>query len=422
MPATACLEHLADLLDEGSFSRLAAGRPSAEIVGLGTIDGRPVGVFVLDLSALEESDGELAADAVVRVIDLALAGGFPLIGVYVGAEPGPPAEHARWGVVLRRITLASGVVPQISVVLGSLTGPLALAPALTDLVVMVEGCSHLMLTSPDQTAAVTGERVTPDALGGGRTHAAIAGTAHLLAADPQEALAWVGDLLAYLPQNNLDEPPLGPATEGVDGSLDPNPNLPQDLRAVVEAVVDDGDFLELQPLHASSIVCGFARIDRRPVGVVANQPLVLGGCLDVAACEKAARFIRTCDAFNLPIVTLVDTPGFRPGVEQEHGGLARRAAALAHAYAAATVPLVTVITGRASGAAGEVMGSQQLGADLTLAWSTASCSSSVCSSHGQPVDRVIAPHETRAEVAMALRLLHTKRVASPPKKHGNLPL
>jgi len=427
------------LLDPGSFlelNRMAPGLPPGDgvIAGLGTIDGRQVCVFSQDGTVVVEGGpDEVAVMKIVKLIDAALKTGCPLIGIYdggdarIGASVVPLGPYAE---VFRRSVHASGVIPQLSLVLGEVTGEQALAPALSDFVVMVEQESRLFVTGPDVLTSVTGEEVSRDELGGGRMHVTTSGSAHYLGTDETDAIGYLQDLLSYLPQNNLEDPPVYDVVGDLDLGEEPTEedlvldtlipdasNLPYDMHEVFSRVLDDGEFCEIQARYAPNIVVGYGRIDGRSVGVVANQPLHFAGCLDINAAEKAARFIRTCDAFNTPVITFVDVPGFLPGTDQERGGIVRRGAKLAYAYAEATVPLVTVITRSAYGGAYEVMGSKRLGADITLAWPTAQRASERGS-----VDGVIELHETRTEIVRALRLLRTKRASLPPKKHGNIPL
>jgi propionyl-CoA carboxylase beta chain len=353
--------------------------------------------------------------------------------------------------------------------MGPCAGGAVYSPAITDFTVMVDGTSHMFITGPDVIKTVTGEDVSMEELGGARTHNSTSGNAHYLAADEADAIDYVKALLSYLPSNNLEDPPLldEPADLAVseedlelDALLPDSANQPYDMHVVVEHVLDGGEFLEVHPLFAPNIVCGFGRVEGRAVGVVANQPSQLAGTLDIDASEKAARFVRTCDAFNVPVLTFVDVPGFLPGTAQEWGGIIRRGAKLLYAYAEATVPLVTVITRKAYGGAYDVMGSKHLGADINLAWPTAQiavmgaqgavnilhrrelaeaedpvgrraelvqdyedtlANPYVAAERGY-VDAVIAPSQTRVSVVRALRALATKRATRPPKKHGNIPL
>jgi propionyl-CoA carboxylase beta chain len=370
------------------------------------------------------------------------------------------------------------VIPQISLILGPCAGGAVYSPAMTDFTVMVDQTSHMFITGPDVIKTVTGEDVAMEDLGGARTHNTKSGNAHYMASDEDDAIAYVKELLSYLPSNNLSEPPV--FLDGPDGDpslveitdedleldtfIPDSANQPYDMREVIAHVVDDGDFLETQPLFAPNIITGFGRVEGRAVGVVANQPMQLAGTLDIDASEKAARFVRTCDAFNVPVLTFVDVPGFLPGTGQEWDGIIRRGAKLIFAYAEATVPLVTVITRKAYGGAYDVMGSKHLGADVNLAWPTAQIAVmgaqgavnilyrsqlKAAAERGEDVealrqqfiteyeqtlanpyvaaergyvDAVIAPSRTRSEVVKALRMLRTKRQTLPPKKHGNIPL
>jgi propionyl-CoA carboxylase beta chain len=401
-----------ELLDPGSFAATAAGGRG----GHGLVDGRPVCVF----------DG-LGSPA-VAALDLALKAGCPVVGAAAG-DDGEPAGEA-----LSRSVLASGVVPQVALVLGACGGTPALVPALADFVVMVEGDGRLLLGEPQAIERVTGELVDAEELAGTRAHTARTGTAHFRAADPAEAVDVVRALLGYLPGNNLEEPPALEAAGDpsvvtardleLDGLLPESAELPFDVRRLVERVVDDGELLEVQALFAGNVLCGFGRVDGRPVGVVASQPLVLAGALDAAAAEKAARFVRTCDAFNLPVLTFVDGPGFAPDADQERQGLVRRAAKLAYAYAEATVPKVTVVARRAAGPAAEMLGGRRLRADLVLAWPEAEVAGLGAdeAAAGGWLHDVVRPSRTRPRVSAALRLLRGKREPLPPKRHGNIPL
>lgn len=480
-------ERVLALLDEGSFTEIdefsrhrstAFGmdkkRPYGDgvVIGVGAIHGRPVCVFSQDVAIFGGSLGQVYGEKICKIIDFALKTGCPLIGINEGGgariQEGV-VSLGMYGEIFRRHSHASGVIPQISLVMGAAAGGHVYGPALTDFIVMVDQTSQMFITGPDVIKTVTGEEVTMEELGGGRTHNAIAGNAHYLAADENDALEYVRDLLTYLPQNNLEDPPIyedevDTTITDRDRSLDTlipdSPNQPYDMREVIRTVLDDDEFLEVQELYAPNIICGFGRIEGRSIGIVANQPTQFAGCLDSKASEKAARFVRTCDCFNIPILTFEDTPGFLPGVQQEHDGIIRRGAKLIYAYAEATVPLLTVITRKAYGGAYDVMASKHLGADVNLAWPTAQiavmgaegavnilyrrelaehpdpekrraeliqeyndelANPYVASERGY-IDQVIYPHETRAEVIRTLRLLRTKREVLPPKKHGNIPL
>jgi propionyl-CoA carboxylase beta chain len=353
--------------------------------------------------------------------------------------------------------------------MGPCAGGAVYSPAVTDFTVMVDQTSHMFITGPDVIKTVTGEDVSMEELGGARSHNTKSGNAHYMASDESDAFDYVKALIGFLPQNNLDDPPSYPEEASLDVTDDDraldtiipdSPNQPYDMHTVIEAVLDDAEFLEVQALFAPNMIVGFGRVEGAPVGVVANQPMQFAGTLDIDASEKAARFVRTCDAFNIPVLTFVDVPGFLPGTDQEWNGIIRRGAKLIYAYAEATVPLVTLITRKAYGGAYDVMGSKHLGADLNLAWPTAQiavmgaqgavnilyrqelagaddpeatraeliqdyddtlANPYVAAERGY-VDAVILPHETRIEITRALRLLKTKRATLPPKKHGNIPL
>ncbi|GAB3048089.1 acyl-CoA carboxylase subunit beta [Sediminivirga luteola] len=484
-------ERLTALLDEGSFQELdefarhdntrfgmASKRPDGDgvITGLGTIDGRTVAVFAHDFTVLGGSLAEANGRKIVKVQELALKLGCPIIGINDSGgariQEGV-ASIALFAEIFRRNVHSSGVVPQISLIMGPSAGGAVYSPALTDFTVMVDKTSHMFITGPDVIKTVTGEEVGFEELGGGHTHNTVSGNAHYLASDEQDALDYVRDLLSFLPQNNMDTDAaeaaaadLTPTEEdlALDALIPDSANQPYDILDVIGAVVDDGDVLQVQELFAPNIVTGFARVEGRPVGIIANQPMQLAGTLDINASEKAARFVRTCDAFGLPILTFVDVPGFLPGTEQEWGGIIRRGAKLIYAYGEATVPLITVITRKAYGGAYCVMGSKQLGADLNLAWPTGQIAVmgaqgaanilyrrqlKAAEENGEDVeavraklieeyeeellnpylaaeagyiDAVIAPSETRARIVRGLRALRNKRAELPPRRHGNIPL
>jgi len=483
-------ERIELLFDEGSFVELdelarhrstafglERNRPYGDgvVTGYGTIDGRQVCVFSQDFTVFGGSLGEVYGEKITKVMDLAIKTGCPILGINEGAgariQEGV-VSLGLYGEIFRRNVHASGVIPQISLIMGSCAGGHVYSPAVTDFTVMVDGTSNMFITGPDVIKTVTGEDVSMEELGGARTHNTRSGNAHYMGSDEEDALEYVKALLSYLPQNNLDEPvvydePADTEFSDLDRTLDTlipdSPNQPYDMHTVIEAVLDDEEFLEIQALFAPNIVVGFGRVEGRPVGVVANQPLQLAGTLDIDASEKAARFVRTCDAFNLPVLTFVDVPGFLPGTDQEWNGIIRRGAKLIYAYAEATVPLVTVITRKAYGGAYDVMGSKHLGADINVAWPTAQiavmgaqgavnilyrkelkeaadagnadekradliteyedtlANPYVAAERGY-IDAVIAPHETRLEIVRALRLLRSKRETLPAKKHGNIPL
>ena len=479
-------ERIESFLDEGSFTEtdalarhrardfgLEKNRPTGDgvITGFGTVDGRPVCVFSQDATVFGGALGEVYGEKIVKVMDLALKTGVPVVGINEGS--GARIQEgimglALYGDIFYRNVMASGVVPQISLILGNCAGGHVYSPALTDFNLMVDGASAMMITGPDVIRTVTGEDITIEDLGGARAHNSKSGVAHFMSPTEEDALELAKTLLGFLPSNNLSEPP---SYDGVDalaeepiGALDTvipdSNNAPYDMKAVITSVLDDGDFLEVQSLWAPSIVIGFGRIEGRSIGVVANNPMQFAGTLDIDASEKAARFVRTCDAFNIPVLTFCDVPGYLPGVGQEHAGIIRHGAKLLYAYSEATVPLVTVITRKAYGGSYVAMGSKHLGADVNLAWPTAQvavvgalgavnivrrkeiaaaddpdaaraafmteyedtfATPYIAAERGF-VDAVIEPSQTRIEVAKALRLLKDKRQSLPAKKHGNIPL
>ena len=478
-------ERLELLLDAGSFVELDAfvTHRTVEfgldrqhflgdgvVTGHGTIDGRLVFVFSQDFTVFGGSLSEAYAEKICKIMDLAMKVGAPLIGLNDSGgariQEGVASLGGYAEIFLRNV-LASGVVPQISVILGPCAGGAVYSPAMTDFTVMVEGTSYMFVTGPNVVKAVTHEEVDSEALGGAGVHTGRSGVAHLAARDEAEALEHVKQLLAHLPQNNLADVPLAPTTDPGD-RMDPDldtvvpddPQKPYDMHDVLRRVVDDADFLEIQPAWAANIIIGFARIGGRSVGIVAQQPAVLAGALDINASVKAARFVRTCDAFNVPLVTFVDVPGFLPGVAQEHGGIIKHGAKLLYAYCEATVPKVTVITRKAYGGAYDVMSSKHIRGDLNFAWPTAEIavmgaegavniifkdaiagaddpaeerkrlvaeyeeefsSPYVAAARGY-IDEVILPSETRPRLVRALEILADKRDTNPRKKHGNIPL
>jgi propionyl-CoA carboxylase beta chain len=440
------------------------------IVGHGRVEGRQVFVFAQDFTVFGGSVSRAYAEKICKVMDLALQVGCPVVGLHDsgGARVQEGVEAlAGYADVFLRNTLASGVIPQISVILGPCAGGAVYGPAITDFVFMVKGASSMFLNGPEVVRAVTHEEVTKEELGGARAHATRSGVAHF-AFDTEEAtLQAVRELLSFLPPNAADDPPALPCSDDA-GRMDAvlktivpeNPNRPYDIREVVRAVVDDRHLFEVARHFAENVVCGFARLGGRPVGVVANQPAVLAGVLDSDASVKAARFVRFCDAFEIPLLTFVDVPGFLPGATQEWGGLIRHGAKLLYAYAEATVPKVTVITRRAWGVAYDVMASKHLRADVNLAWPTAEIAVTSpegavnvifrkeISSSADPaaerarltaeyrerfanpyraaelgyIDEVLRPEETRPRVIRAFEMLRSKRQETPPRKHGNVPL
>ncbi|CFD38929.1 propionyl-CoA carboxylase beta chain [Mycobacterium tuberculosis] len=488
-------ERIYALLDEDSFVELDAlakhrstnfnlgeKRPLGDgvVTGYGTIDGRDVCIFSQDATVFGGSLGEVYGEKIVKVQELAIKTGRPLIGINDGAGARIQEGVVSLGLysrIFRNNILASGVIPQISLIMGAAAGGHVYSPALTDFVIMVDQTSQMFITGPDVIKTVTGEEVTMEELGGAHTHMAKSGTAHYAASGEQDAFDYVRELLSYLPPNNsTDAPryqaaaPTGPIEKNLtdedlelDTLIPDSPNQPYDMHEVITRLLDD-EFLEIQAGYAQNIVVGFGRIDGRPVGIVANQPTHFAGCLDINASEKAARFVRTCDCFNIPIVMLVDVPGFLPGTDQEYNGIIRRGAKLLYAYGEATVPKITVITRKAYGGAYCVMGSKDMGCDVNLAWPTAQiavmgASGAVgfvyrqqlaeAAANGEDIDKlrlrlqqeyedtlvnpyvaaergyvdaVIPPSHTRGYIGTALRLLERKIAQLPPKKHGNVPL
>ncbi|MAB90418.1 MAG: methylmalonyl-CoA carboxyltransferase [Planctomycetes bacterium] len=441
------------------------------VTGYGTVDGRHVYVFSQDFTVFGGSLAEGHAQKICKVMDMALKSGKPVIGL---CDSG--GARIQEGVVslggyadlFLRNTLASGVVPQISAIMGPCAGGAVYSPAITDFVVMVEDTSYMFITGPNVVKTVTHEEVTFEELGGASVHSSVSGVSHLSAATDQEALALVRELMSYLPLNNMEDPPsVEPkdtpdrADMALDTLVPENPNRPYDMKEVVTKIVDDGRFFELHAQFAANLIVGFARLDGRSVGIVGNQPAVLAGVLDIDASVKGARFVRFCDAFNIPIVTFEDVPGFLPGVAQEHGGIIRHGAKLLYAYCEATVPKITVITRKAYGGAYDVLNSKHVRGDVNLAWPTAEiavmgpqgaveiifkreiaeagedrqqvedrlveeyrdtfANPYVAAGRGY-VDDVIEPHETRARLIGALGLLEGKQDQIPRKKHGNIPL
>ena len=483
-------ERIERLLDPDSFTELDelarhratgfgvdANRPYGDgvVTGFGLVDGRPVCVYSQDFTVFGGSLGEVYGEKIVKVMDHAMKTGCPVIGINDGGGARIQEGVVALGLfaeIFRRNVLSSGVVPQISLIMGPCAGGAVYSPAITDFTLMVDGTSHMFITGPDVIKTVTGEEVSFEELGGAQAHNVKSGVSHYQAKDEDDCLDFARDLLSYLPSTNLDDPPVY-GTGGdeevlaitdtgaeLDTAIPDSPNQPYDMHNVIEHVLDGGEFLEIHAGFARNIVVGFGRVDGRSIGVVANQPMHFAGTLDIDASEKAARFVRTCDAFNIPVLTFVDVPGFLPGTGQEWGGIIRRGAKLIYAYAEATVPKVTVITRKAYGGAYDVMGSKHLGGDVNLAWPSAQIA--VMGAQGAVnilyrrelaaaddpdelraklitdyedalanpysaaergyVDAVIRPAETRSQVVRALRALRNKRQTLPPKKHGNIPL
>jgi propionyl-CoA carboxylase beta chain len=440
------------------------------VTGHGTVDGRLVFVFSQDFTVFGGSLSEAYAEKICKIMDLALKVGAPVIGLNDSGgariQEGVASLGGYAEIFLRNV-LASGVVPQISVILGPCAGGAVYSPAMTDFTVMVEGTSYMFVTGPNVVRAVTHEEIDSESLGGAGVHTGRSGVAHLAARDEAEAMDAVRRLLAHLPQNNLGDPPIVTTRDPRD-RMDPElddvvpdePSRPYDMHDVIRRVVDDGAFLEIQPAWAANILVGFARLGGRAAGIVAQQPAVLAGALDIDASVKAARFVRTCDAFNVPLVTFVDVPGFLPGVGQEHGGIIRHGAKLLFAYCEATVPKVTVITRKAYGGAYDVMSSKHIRGDLNFAWPSAEIAvmgaegavniifKDAIAGSDEPdaerarlvaeyeaefsnpyiaaargyIDEVILPRETRPRLIRALEILADKQDTNPRKKHGNIPL
>ena len=478
-------ERLDALLDDGSFVEigllarhratgfgLERNRPDTDgvVTGWGTVDGRKVFVYAHDFRIFGGSLGEVFATKIHTLMDLAAATGAPVIGLNDGGgariQEGITALAGFGGIFARNVSL-SGVVPQISVILGPCAGGAAYSPALTDFVFTVKDKTNLFVTGPDVVEAVTGETTTHEELGGALTHATRTGVASFLLDDESSCFDEIRYLLSFLPSNNQEDPPYFVPTDQPSRRCDElldivpaEPNRTYDVRDVIEVIVDDGDYLEVQSLWATNIVCAFARLDGHVVGIVANQPLVLAGALNIDAAEKAARFVRTCDSFNIPLVTLVDVPGFLPGVDQEHAGIIRRGAKLLYAYCESTVPRVQVVMRKAYGGAYIVMDSKSLGADLAFAWPsneiavmgaegaasiifrkelaaapdpvqrrrelvseyTEQLMTPYIAAERGMVDDVIDPGETRMILIRSLDMLRSKRASSPHRKHGNIPL
>lgn len=475
------------LLDAGSFQELDGLREhdnhefgmadkripgDGVVTGSGTVDGRLIYVFAQDFTVFGGSLGLVYAEKICKVMDLAVQNGAPIIGL--NDSGGARIQEGvmslgGYAEIFYRNTRASGVIPQISAIMGPCAGGAVYSPAITDFVMMVEDTSHMFITGPEVIKTVTGEEVSFDELGGAHTHAAKSGVCHQVFADEDELVQGIKDLLSYLPANNLTDSPMVEPTDDpnrmdaeLENPMPDSPDKPYDMIAIIRRVVDDAKFLETQAEFAKNIVTGFARLNGRPVGVVANQPAHFAGVLDINASTKAARFVRFCDSFNIPLVTFVDVPGFLPGVDQEHGGIIRHGAKLLYAYAEATVPKLTVITRKAYGGAYDVMCSKHIRADLNVAWPMAEiavmgpegavniihraelkglegealenkraelvtdyrekfANPYIAAKKGY-IDDVIEPQETRPTLIKALETLVNKRQKGPERKHGNIPL
>ena len=443
------------------------------VTGYGMVDGRQVFVFAQDFTVFGGSLSSAYAKKIVKIMEMAMRVGAPVVGLNDSGgariQEGV-ASLAGYADIFLRNTLASGVVPQISAIMGPCAGGAVYSPAITDFVIMVENSSYMFITGPDVIRTVTHEEVTKDALGGADTHARKSGVSHLSAPNDKAALDMIRQMLGFMPSNNTEDPPVVENTDPedrADKALDEivpvNPNIPYDIKDVIHSVIDHGAFFEIQPDFAANMVIGFARFGGRSVGIVANQPAVLAGTLDIGASIKAARFVRFCDAFNIPLVTFVDVPGFLPGTEQEFGGIIKHGAKLLYAFAEATVPKITIITRKAYGGAYDVMSSKHIRTDVNLAWPTAEVAvmgsggaveiifrrelQSVDSEDERQalltrlvddyrakfanpmtvaelgfVDAIIQPSRTRWMICSSLKMLENKRDSNPPKKHGNIPL
>ncbi|MCO5192369.1 MAG: methylmalonyl-CoA carboxyltransferase [Anaerolineae bacterium] len=478
-------ERLRYLLDRGSFHEVDAFVVHREgnfgldrqkilsdsvVTGWGTVDGRLVYVFSQDFTVFGGSLGEVHAEKIVKIMDMAMKNGAPVIGINDSGgariQEGVVSLGGYADIFLRN-TLASGVVPQLSMIMGPCAGGAVYSPALTDFIFMVKDTSHMFITGPDVVKAVTGEDVTFEQLGGAMTHNTLSGVAHMAAESEEDCIFLVRELLSYLPSNNMQDAPFVEPKDdplrseaALDTLVPDNPNKPYDIKEAIRLIVDEGRFYETQEHYAQNIVVGFARLGGYSIGIIANQPMVLAGVLDSDASEKAARFVRFCDAFNIPLIVFEDVPGFLPGVNQEHGGIIRKGAKLLYAFCEATVPKITVVTRKAYGGAYCVMNSRHIRADLVLAWPTAEiavmgpdgavniifrreltkaedpvtrkaelvedyrerfANPYVAASYGF-IDDVIEPSKTRPTLINALNMLQNKRDDNPPKKHGNMPL
>lgn len=478
-------ERIALLLDEGSFVEIgmfmqhrchdfgmdAVEAPGEGVVtGYGTIDGRLVYVYAQDFTVIGGTLGEMHAAKICKVMDLALKNGAPVIGINDSGgariQEGVDALNG-YGSIFFRNTMASGVIPQISVIMGPCAGGAVYSPALTDFIFMTQGTSQMFITGPQVIKAVTGEEVSAEDLGGGMVHNQVSGVAHCLGEDEEQTLALVKKLLSFLPSNNLESPPVYQTSDSITrvnkkllDMVPVDPNKAYDIRDIIIELVDDHDFFEIQPYYAPNMVVGFGRLNRNTVGFVANNPKHMAGCLDINASDKASRFVRFCDAFNIPLVTLVDVPGYLPGVDQEYGGVIRHGAKLLYAYSEATVPKISLVVRKAYGGAYLAMCSKALGADISYAWPNAEiavmgpegaaniifrkdiraaedpvskrqekiaeyrekfANPYVAAARGM-IDDVIDPRQTRISLINALESCATKREARPRKKHGNIPL
>jgi propionyl-CoA carboxylase beta chain len=478
-------ERLDLLLDKGSFRELDAfvkHRTTAfgldeqqflsdsVVTGWGTIDGRLVYAFSQDFTVFGGSLGEVHAEKIVKVMEMALKNGAPVIGLNDSGgariQEGVVSLGGYADIFLKN-TLASGVIPQVSAIMGPCAGGAVYSPALTDFIFMVRNSSYMFVTGPEVVKSVTHEEVSFEDLGGASVHAAQSGVCHVVADNEADTLFLIRKLMSYLPQNNLEDPPFRPSkdnplrrNEALDEIIPDDPSKPYDIKEVIGMIVDDGGFFEIHEQFAQNIVVGFSRLGGHVIGVIANQPMVLAGVLDIDASEKAARFVRFCDSFNIPLLTLVDVPGFMPGTDQEHRGIIRAGAKLLYAYCEATVPKLTVVTRKAYGGAYDVMSSKHIRGDVNLAWPTAEIAvmgpdgavniifrkelakaknpdkkkSELVANYREQfanpyvaagrgyIDDVIQPRDTRPRLINALEMLTNKRDSNPAKKHGNIPL
>ena len=470
-------ERLALLFDEGSFVEVNAlvksrcynfGQEKKDlpgegvVTGYGTVDGRLVFAFAQDFTVEGGSLGEMHAAKICKVADLAVKMGAPIIGINDsgGARIQEAVDAlAGYGKIFFKNTLTSGVVPQIAAIMGPCAGGAVYSPALMDFIYMVKNTSQMFITGPQVIKAVTNEEVTAEQLGGAMTHNSVSGVAHFAAENDEDCLEQIRRLIGFLPSNNMEPAPIvetGDDPERTDDSLNTicpdNSNMPYDMKSVIEKIVDNGDYYEVHQYYAQNIITCFARMDGQTVGIIANQPRVMAGCLDVNASDKSSRFIRFCDAFNIPLLNLVDVPGFLPGTNQEYGGIIRHGAKMLYAYSEATVPKITLVTRKAYGGSYLAMCSQDLGADQVIAWpqaeiavmgpagaaniifkgdpDSAKKTEEYVENFANPyqaaargfVDRVIEPKDSRPEIINALRMLSTKRESRPAKRHGNIPL
>lgn len=478
-------ERIGKLLDEGTFIELGKfvthrchnfGMEKTRIpgdgvvTGYGKINGRYVYVFAQDFTVFGGSLSETYALKICKIMDLAMKMGAPIIGLNDsgGARIQEGVQSlAGYADIFLRNTLASGVIPQISAIMGPCAGGAVYSPAITDFILMVKDTSYMFITGPNVIKTVTHEEITMEELGGAMTHNSVSGVAHFLAENEEECLAMIRELLSFIPQNNLEDPPRCPCKddprrtdEALQTLVPDNPNKPYNMKDLIESVVDEGYFFEVQPYYGQNLVVGFARLSGRPVGIVGNQPAYLAGTLDIAASLKGARFVRFCDAFNIPLIVFEDVPGFLPGVGQEHGGIIKHGAKLLYAFCEATVPKITVITRKAYGGAYCVMNSKHIRGDINYAFPTAEIAvmgseGAVEIIHGREIsqsddpdalkaakvrefnekfanpfvaaelgyiDEIIEPKDTRPKLIQALEMTETKRDTNPPKKHGNIPL